>query len=174
VQVPTPTVLPVRGKRKKRRPSGELCECRHCGHLGRGAQCSSCGRMARRRTTKEKKQHAANVREWKLKNKERFKAWEATHRDAIVLARLRHFAARNGYAPPAVADARELSNWLKHQPRYCRICLKSGVRLAIDHCHITGKLRGLLCPFCNARVVGLLEKHRNLLAAAERYLLDNC
>jgi len=45
------------------------------------------------------------------------------------------------------------------QERVCRICRRpcpSGQALAVDHCHKTGRVRGLLCIECN-RIVGFLE-----------------
>lgn len=38
-------------------------------------------------------------------------------------------------------------------------------RLAVDHCHKTGKVRGLLCLKCNAGIGSLNEKPGNFLAA---------
>jgi hypothetical protein len=43
---------------------------------------------------------------------------------------------------------------LRHQQGRCAICGhegldKRGRRLAVDHCHATGKVRGLLCSRCN-------------------------
>lgn len=32
----------------------------------------------------------------------------------------------------------------------CEICFKSAGRLCLDHCHQTGKLRGILCVRCNS------------------------
>lgn len=56
----------------------------------------------------------------------------------------------------------------------CRICGISesdapGGRLAIDHCHATGRLRGLLCSKCNTGI-GLLGDNRAILQAAITYL----
>jgi hypothetical protein len=50
---------------------------------------------------------------------------------------------------------------LKSQGGKCAICNKlpkeNGKALAVDHCHKTGKIRGLLCDSCNKHLA--LEKH---------------
>lgn len=42
-------------------------------------------------------------------------------------------------------------------------------RLAVDHCHSTGKIRGLLCQRCN-QAIGLLRDDCQLLRSAITYL----
>jgi hypothetical protein len=48
---------------------------------------------------------------------------------------------------------------------------KSGTvwRLSVDHCHDTGKIRGILCNNCN-RAIGLLKDNVQLLRKAADYL----
>jgi hypothetical protein len=41
--------------------------------------------------------------------------------------------------------------------------------LAVDHCHLTGSVRGLLCSACNT-ALGLFKDNTNLLRAAIQYL----
>ena len=60
----------------------------------------------------------------------------------------------------------------KHQENLCAICKKaqkSGKRLALDHSHKTGLVRGGLCSECN-RALGKIENRgwdvKRLLAAA--------
>jgi DNA-directed RNA polymerase subunit RPC12/RpoP len=64
------------------------------------------------------------------------------------------------------------------QDNKCAICgkeddtvLSSGAykRLAVDHCHKTGKLRGILCENCN-RGIGMFKDNQELLEQAIRYL----
>lgn len=51
----------------------------------------------------------------------------------------------------------------------CKSCCPSGRSLAIDHCHDTGKVRGLLCMRCN-HGIGSLRDSVELLNAAAMYL----
>ena len=44
--------------------------------------------------------------------------------------------------------------------------------LAVDHCHETGKIRGLLCNNCN-RALGLFQDSPELLCRAAEYLTFN-
>lgn len=44
-------------------------------------------------------------------------------------------------------------------------------RLALDHCHTSGKLRGMLCYACNVGLGYFRDSPMRLVAAA-RYLLD--
>lgn len=59
---------------------------------------------------------------------------------------------------------------LKEQDSKCAMCNKTpdGIRpLAVDHCHETGKVRGLLCYGCNRLMV--LVDNPELLAKAQAY-----
>lgn len=62
---------------------------------------------------------------------------------------------------------------LQHQNNVCAICLEnctSGKRLAVDHCHITGRVRQLLCRRCN-QSIGKFNDDPILLQKAVNYLL---
>lgn len=69
----------------------------------------------------------------------------------------------------------EYEEMLKQQRGVCAICSQidgSGRRLAVDHCHTTGKIRGLLCTACNI-ALGKLKDSPELLANAIKYLQEN-
>lgn len=54
----------------------------------------------------------------------------------------------------------------------CHICgeaCKTGRRLAVDHCHSTGRVRGVLCANCN-RAIGLFGDDAERLKKAFEYL----
>jgi cell division protein FtsI/penicillin-binding protein 2 len=61
---------------------------------------------------------------------------------------------------------------LVSQNGVCAICRKtcpSGRRLAVDHCHDTGKVRGLLCTPCNT-AIGLVKEDTLRLRALIDYI----
>lgn len=73
----------------------------------------------------------------------------------------------------------EYNQMLKEQDGKCKICENEEVainpqtkeprRLAVDHCHSTGKVRGLLCSKCNT-AIGALKDSVELLGKAILYL----
>ncbi len=46
------------------------------------------------------------------------------------------------------------------------------IHLAVDHCHKTGKVRGLLCRRCNL-AISFLDESPTIHARARRYLLKH-
>jgi len=65
---------------------------------------------------------------------------------------------------------------LKEQNNCCKICSthesEFNKRLAVDHCHTTGKIRGLLCMACNI-LLGKAKDNINTLNNAIDYLNNN-
>lgn len=83
-------------------------------------------------------------------------------------------------------DSKKHGKWLKRygltkeeyetlfdkQKGLCFICKKecsSGQNLSVDHCHKTGKVRGLLCKKCNT-ALGMLEDNIEYFQTAILYL----
>lgn len=69
-------------------------------------------------------------------------------------------------------SAEEYEEMLEEQDGECAIChnfCSSGRRLAVDHCHSTGKVRGLLCGNCNTGL-GKFEDSIERLQRAIEYL----
>lgn len=64
----------------------------------------------------------------------------------------------------------EYNKMLAHQGGCCAICMETASsRLHVDHCHSTGKVRGLLCSKCNTGL-GAYRDNTELLKAAVDYL----
>jgi hypothetical protein len=64
----------------------------------------------------------------------------------------------------------QYNEMVKKQDGKCKICgATSRNRLNIDHCHKTGKVRGLLCWNCNIGI-GYFKDSSNLLDIASKYL----
>jgi len=79
----------------------------------------------------------------------------------------------------------DLQNLLNKQKGLCVICKadfgtelrgpkKSDIRqYDIDHCHETGKVRGLLCPICN-KILGFVEQSKVMPDDRFKSYLDRC
>jgi hypothetical protein len=76
----------------------------------------------------------------------------------------------------------EYEEMIKNQNNLCAICnkpentihpqTKNIKRLAIDHCHKTNKVRGLLCGRCNP-MIGYAQNSIEILKLAIQYLIKN-
>lgn len=78
-------------------------------------------------------------REWVKKNKDRCKKVNA----------LRH-RTTNRFAKHGITKS-DFDSMQAEQEGKCAICLRK-CELVIDHCHITGVVRGLLCSKCNSGI----------------------
>jgi hypothetical protein len=74
---------------------------------------------------------------------------------------------KHGYTPEQYADM------LAIQGQRCAICgidFKTTCKIQLDHCHKTGKIRGLLCANCNF-MLGNAKYSTSTLLSAVTYLL---
>lgn len=113
---------------------------------GLRAECKICHRINdriykqnnRKKILKKKKQY-------RLKNKDKIRKYDRKYR----------LKKKFGLT---IDDYNEM---LKKQNNKCCICKADqkslNTSLAVDHCHKTGKIRGLLCEYCNRRLLPLLE-----------------
>jgi len=58
---------------------------------------------------------------------------------------------------------------VKNQENKCAICLSEVKRLMVDHDHVTGKVRDLLCDSCN-RGLGFFKEDIKILINATEYI----
>jgi len=100
--------------------------------------------------SKAKTDRAAYARAWRAQNKMRAKGYDLK-RKGISLA--------------------EYEALLEKQGGQCAICGQADkwFRLAVDHCHGTHRIRGLLCSQCN-RGIGFFKDKPELLERAAQYL----
>lgn len=63
----------------------------------------------------------------------------------------------------------DFETMVESQGGACAICSGIPDQLCVDHCHDTGKVRGLLCHRCN-RGIGLLRDNPNILRKAATYV----
>jgi hypothetical protein len=65
---------------------------------------------------------------------------------------------------------KDYDDMLEKQDGVCAICgghNSSGKALSVDHCHSTGKIRGLLCLHCNVGLGYFRDNPMRLLDAVE-------
>ena len=68
----------------------------------------------------------------------------------------------------------EYNEILESQNNKCDICKRAATSfkkmLAVDHNHKTGYIRGLLCTFCNSRLLRYLKDHKGNAVGLVNYL----
>lgn len=112
--------------------------------------------------------------EWRKNNPDKFnaiaKSWKERHPDKHK-SNNRNSTLKRNYG----IDILIYNEMLLNQSNCCKICKthqsKLTKALAVDHCHLTGKVRGLLCSDCNT-AIGLLKDDPKLTGAATEYLKD--
>lgn len=94
----------------------------------------------------------------------RYKATWAKNRSPIARVNA-HLLSRYGI------NTKQFDELFIAQGGVCKICLRTNgkKRLCVDHCHKTGKVRGLLCNSCNT-LVGYVENNEKLLPVVQVYL----
>jgi len=143
----------------------DLHPCRKCGApKPRGEKCKPCRAEYQRQryatwTPEQKAATRARQREWRERNPDAERIWKLQARYGLTVAQYDAMVAeQNGLC--AICREPETARWRGTG----RIRL-----LSVDHCHATGKVRGLLCHSCN-RVLGLLGDDDALLESALAYL----
>ena len=119
-----------------------------------------------------KEKFAAKSKAWREKNKDRAKENRRKHYLENKEKSLEYstwYSIKRKYS----LSKEEYLNILTSQRGVCAICEQTCSRaLAVDHCHTTGKVRGLLCNNCN-RGIGHLKENVSFLERAVQYLKEN-
>lgn len=100
----------------------------------------------------------------------KYKRWKDKNREAYLRS-----TSNSGLKIKYGITLDEYEKLFTEQKGCCKICKtknpgRKGVkRFAVDHCHKTNKIRGLLCMSCNT-AIGLLNENPILFDSAKRYL----
>ena len=100
------------------------------------------------------------------------KAWKAKNADKVAQQRRREVCTRMRRVFGITFDDYERMS--EAQDHKCKICQRpeKGKRLAVDHCHTTRKVRGLLCAKCN-QGIGHFDDDPDLMLRAIEYVQRN-
>jgi hypothetical protein len=125
-----------------------------------------------------KKENIEKYRDWQRKdrkdNPEKHREWQRNFREKIGPERITQDILRARDLPREVYE-----QMIAHYENKCAICKKGETRksrtqgkicrLAVDHCHDTNEIRGLLCHSCNTGI-GKFQDSIELLESVIRYL----
>lgn len=122
--------------------------------------------------------YAENTEKYRTKNKKNYKKFKEKYLKNRKQDRKKNPAKYKNYdlKKKFNISLKEYNEKLKQQKHRCSLCKrhKSNFKkaLAVDHCHETGKVRGLLCDKCN---VGLGSFYENIktLESAIKYLKEH-
>jgi hypothetical protein len=128
----------------------------------------------RRDTRKWREKNAEQVREtsrlWRLNNRDKRREYKRQWaKDNPGRERERRYRSK---LKERGLTLEQYQSMLRQQKGTCGICRKenpNGQRLAVDHDHVTGSVRGLLCIVCNA-ALSRLEKDVTWAEKALKYL----
>jgi hypothetical protein len=139
------------------------------GRRGDCIECNLADKAARHRANPEPARE--RTREWNLSPENRAKT-EANHARYRADGRKRISDRRSYLKRTYGITLEEYDAKLAEQGGACAVCGREprpDISLHVDHDHVTGAIRGLLCFRCNV-AIGLISEDRNNLAAIERYL----
>ena len=100
-------------------------------------------------------------RQWARDNKDKINTYARAYR-ARHPQQVRDYVRKLEYKNDFGITLADYDRMFENQKGFCAICQRHqscfSRRLAVDHDHITGKIRGLLCDPCN-RGMGMLKEH---------------
>lgn len=121
---------------------------------------------------KQREKHPHRAKEWKEKNPVYDREWKAKNQDKLMSNRL-----KNKYG----ITSEQYDQMVVDQGGRCAVCLeiplgrKGHSKLNVDHDHLSGVVRGLLCGKCNM-ALGLLRENTdimlNLVAYTQKHVKE--
>ena len=119
---------------------------------------------------KNREKRNAYKKEWRNKNKHKAKEY---YEKVYKFKEDKNKTRDNRFKRTYGISLDDYNQMLIDQKGCCLICEKHASELnkslAIDHCHKTGKIRGLLCSRCNVGI-GLLEEDLKIFENCIKYL----
>lgn len=145
------------GETKPVEEFGETVAQTHQGWAWR-SHCRKCSsESCRKYGTENKPRRNARLKQWRKENPDKAKKLDR-----------RRMLKRNYGLSPESAD-----KLFRDAGEKCEVCGTAETRLCIDHCHTTGRVRGILCTSCNT-FLGRIENNSSLLKNLETYLKTRC
>jgi hypothetical protein len=109
------------------------------------------------------------IDEEELKQRNKTQNAKRHHKISNSLYHAKRNARVRGWVPPDITH-QQYELLLKNHDGKCEICGETPNRaLHLDHCHVTGRVRGLLCGQCNTGI-GLLKEDVLVLKSAIKYI----
>lgn len=119
-----------------------------------------------------KEKYLAEKREYYLKNRDTIIAKRRKdYKEGMVTGNTQKIARKSALKRNFGLTLAEIERMKELQGNVCAIC-KREKKLVVDHCHNSGKVRGLLCSLCNTHL-GYIEESKETLLRAISYLETN-
>lgn len=173
-------LMPFKDPEKRRAYGREAARKRYAKNPAKGAEYMRAWRTAR--TPEQVAVADAGLKAWRAANPDKVQAVEASrpdrkayHRDQKKKVRSETPEVIRGYNLKKYGiTVEEYEALHAKQNGQCAICGRTdhdakGKRLAVDHCHTTKKVRGLLCGNCN-QGIGRFHHDVAIVEAALAYL----
>lgn len=110
---------------------------------------------------------------WSEESRAYQQAWRKANPDKLAKYKSNDAKVRKGRKLKAKYGITllEYEDMLLAQSNKCAICLGDAKTetMCVDHCHVTGRVRGLLCNNCNT-ALGCLKDNADACQAAANYL----
>lgn len=166
-------------KVRTRRSPNSVSTCLHCdvklvpsvnwAECQQKRRCHTCSSCLSERARKYRKANPNYASEWRAWDKKRKAEMTALEREKYI-RRVRGYNLKKCYG----MTIEQFEEMLTSQGGVCAICKGDSSNgkyrnLHVDHCHDTGKIRGILCNRCNS-VLGYVEENIETLFNAANYL----
>lgn len=110
---------------------------------------------------------------WRERNLDRLREYQRQYRQRPDVRERRKVSLRNGHLRRKFGiTIEEFHSMLQDQGSRCKACggnADMGYGFHVDHCHSTGRIRGILCHGCNT-ALGLVRESPDRLRKLADYL----